>query len=213
VTCNTISLEQALAGVRAYNCGFYRGVSNTDLDSQARQQFASGLGVTLSEIREQVNFIGDDYGGAAGFQKALTLVPNIAEAIFTSRASFAKNASDAPHVLRGSVSRESLLVLYQPFVTAPLHGKRNWHVWATKFWHFLNPDAFPIEDSRVDIFFGLRGRDASVKKYEEFLCRYRRFVSERRDWVPRLQEADQGLAWCENKLWDKVFYEAAGQCS
>jgi hypothetical protein len=29
-------------------------------------------------------------------------------------------------------------------------------VWGTKFWYFLNPDAFPIEDSRVDRFFVLR---------------------------------------------------------
>jgi hypothetical protein len=209
VTWNTITLEQALAGVRGYN----REVSNIDLDSQARQRFAPGLDMTLAGIREQVNFIGDDYGGVQGFPKALTLVPNIAEAIFTSRASFARSASDAPHVLCGSASREALLILYQPFVTAPLHGKRNWYVWATKFWHFLNPDAFPIEDSRVDTFFGLKGRDASVKKYEEFLCRYQRFISERRDWVPGLQEADQGLAWCENKLWDKVFYQVAEQCS
>lgn len=93
----------------------------------------------------------------------------------------------------------------------PFQGKKNWQVWATKFWHFLNHDGFPIEDGRVDRFFHL-SRSNSIAKYEELLARFRKFVSSRETWLPALREADQGRSWCDNKLWDKVFYGVGDLC-
>jgi hypothetical protein len=95
-------------------------------------------------------------------------------------------------------------ILYRPFVK-PLYGKSNWLVWATKFWHFLNPDAFPIEDSRVDTFLVI-DRSNSVNGYLSFCNKFREFSLSRQDWLPELRQVDGGLAWCDNKLWDKVFY-------
>ncbi len=32
------------------------------------------------------------------------------------------------------------------------------------------------------------------------------FVREHQSWLPYLCDADGGHAWCDNKLWDRVFY-------
>jgi hypothetical protein len=69
----------------------------------------------------------------------------------------------------------------------------NWLVWAAKFWHHLNPPAFPIEDSRVDDFFMLNNRSASVDKYLDLLNRFRRFVVLHQDWLQHLRQADGGV--------------------
>jgi hypothetical protein len=99
-------------------------------------------------------------------------------------------------------------VLYTPFVKE-LHGKRNWLTWASKFWHFLNVETFPMEDSTVDTFFKLQTQTVSLDKYENLLRRYRSFADAHRGWLPRLREIDGGQAWSDIKLWDKVCYGIA----
>jgi hypothetical protein len=66
----TITLETAIQAVEAYNSGRYNGFDNLQLDLRGRQIFAGGLGQTLEAILEQVRFIGEDYGGVAGFRAA-----------------------------------------------------------------------------------------------------------------------------------------------
>ena len=78
--------------------------------------------------------------------------------------------------------------------------------WASKFWHFLNPEAFAIADRRVVTFFGLGGHPNSPDKYVSLLGLFRDFAAENRTWVKPLCVADENHAWCENKLWDKVFF-------
>ena len=89
-------------------------------------------------------------------------------------------------------------------ITLPLAERA---VRASKFWHFLNPDAFVLEDSRGDRFFGLT-RPNSVGKYFELLRRFEEFTTRREDWLPVLRAADRGEAWNDVKLWDKAFYGA-----
>jgi len=105
---------------------------------------------------------------------------------------------------QGLPPQEVVETLYKPFVRL-CHGKSNWQVWGAKFWHFLNHNAFPIEDSRADKFFGLAGNN-SVKKYIAFLERFRSFALAHQDWLPPLRKADGGYSCCDNKLWDKVCY-------
>lgn len=93
--------------------------------------------------------------------------------------------------------RATIELLYRPFLK-PLIDKNgretsNWLVWAAKFWHHLNPPAFPIEDSRVDDFFMLNNRSASVDKYLDLLNRFRRFVVLHQDWLQHLRQADGGV--------------------
>jgi hypothetical protein len=200
----TITLETATLAVRAYNDGSYGCLKNPVLDRQALEMFADGLGATEGKILMQVEFIGKNYGGAAGFKKAYSLAPDIARDIVAKRDHYAAAARVTLPVMQQIPSYATLYTLYQPFVKT-LHGKENWHVWATKFWHFLNPEAFPIEDSRVDKFFAITS-SSSVDKYVKFLKRFVVFAAKHHEWVPHLQKVDGGLAWCENKLWDKVFY-------
>jgi hypothetical protein len=201
----TVTIEVAVNAVQAYNSGCYRGVKNLDLDRRARQLFDAGLAHSLEGILEQVRFIGKDYGGVAAFQAALSLAPAIAYDIYAVRNYYAGLVQAAPPLLRSPSSDKVVAELYAPFVKLA-HGKRNWQVWAAKFWHFLNPEAFPIEDSRVDKFLGLAGRPHSVQKYVAFLHRFREFAMAHQGWLPSLREADGGHSWCENKLWDKVCF-------
>jgi len=206
-TYRTITLQIAETAVKAYNGGTYGCLKNPDLDQQARDMFADGLGSSSGKIGRQVEFIGRDYGGAAGFKAAYSLVPDITRDIIANREQYEEAAIAALPILSQVPSRDTIEILYRPFVKT-LHGKSNWQVWATKFWHFLNPDAFPIEDSRVDKFFVLSDVN-SVDKYLKFLNRFREFSLSHQEWLPQLRQVDGGLAWCDNKLWDKMCYGLA----
>ena len=205
VNYNTITLEVAKRAVEAYNGGSYTGgIKNLDLDRQGLHLFRSGLGLSFEDIHKQVRFIGVDYGGAAGFRSAWSLAPAIARDIHSVRDRYSQLVQEAPALSGGPSPIELISELYRPFVK-PLHGNSNWQVWAVKFWHFLNSDAFLIEDSRVDKFFVL-ARPNSPEKYVSLLHRFRDFTREHQSWLSVLRRTDGGNAWCDNKLWDKVCY-------
>jgi len=207
VTYQTASLADAERGIRIYNQGLYGYVKNPDLDDRARVMFEGGLGSTIQEILRQVEFIGKDYGGAAGFKAAYSLAPEIARDMLANRTAYVQAIQSAQPILLGLPSRGAMQTLYRPFVKE-IHGKRNWLVWGNKFWHHLKPDAFPIEDRFVDGFFQITD-SPSVDKYMKFLQRFRSFVLARRDWVPSMRRIDgnvDSVPCSENKLWDKMFY-------
>jgi hypothetical protein len=81
-----------------------------------------------------------------------------------------------------------------------------WLVWATKFWHFPNPAAFPIEDSRADDFFLVKAADNPVGRYLTFAERFRSFILTNQSWLPELRKADGDTGCSDNKLWDKIWY-------
>jgi hypothetical protein len=158
-TYRTVTLEVAGHAIKAYNDGTNGCLKNPVLDRQARNMFAGGLGSTSEKILRQVEFIGKkkEYGGVAGRPSAIKLAPDITRDIVANRKQYERAALSALPILTQVPSRDTIEILHRPFVK-PLVDKnnrvsRNWLVWATKFWRFLNPDAFPIEDSRVDKFF------------------------------------------------------------
>ena len=83
-------------------------------------------------------------------------------------------------IVSKAADRSAIEILYRPFVKPLVDKNRrktsNWLVWAAKFWHHLNPLAFPNEDSRVDDFFVLSGDSVSVDKYMKLSNRFRSFV-------------------------------------
>jgi hypothetical protein len=132
--------------------------------------------------------------------------------------SYEQASRSALPIVSNAADRGTIEILYRPFVK-PLVDKNgretsNWLVWAAKFWHHLNPLAFPIEDSRVDDFFALTGDSASVDKYMKLLERFRTFVLSHLDWLPQLRHADGGVdgevdgvpVCSDNKFWDKMIY-------
>lgn len=210
-TYRTITLEVAGRAITAYNNGTYGSLKNPDLDRQARDMFADGLGSTSRVILGQVEFIGkkSGYGGVAGRPSAIKLAPATDHDVFENRTEYEQAANSASPILTQISSLDTIKLLYRPFVK-PLvdrnnHVSSNWLVWATKFWHFLNPDAFPVEDSLVNKFFGLTDPN-SADKYLKFLNRFREFALSHQEWLPHLRQVDGGLAWCDNKLWDKMCY-------
>lgn len=203
-TFRTISLEKARLAVKVYNEGLYGSVKNPTLDRDALDMFADGLGATEAKIFRQVCFIGDDYGGVAGYPSALKLADSIAKDIASRRGEYEAAISSTPPLMEIIPSKQTIEILYKPFIK-PLGNKSNWLVWATKFWHFLNPNSFPIEDSRVDTFFGINLPN-SVDKYLTLCERFRVFALSHQDWLAALREVDAGDAWCDIKLWDKMCY-------
>jgi hypothetical protein len=207
-TYRTVTLENAQRAIKVYNEGLYGCLKNPEVDQQARDMFADGLGSTSAEILRQVEFIGRNYGGAAGFKAAYSLAPDITRDIFANRQQYNQTAVSALPLLSQIPSRNTIEILYRPFIK-PLHGKSHWQVWATKFWHFLNPDAFPIEDRYVNQFFVISDAN-SVDTYLKFLNRFREFALSHQKWISNLREidgdADGEIACRENKLWDKMCY-------
>ena len=216
-TCQTVTLDRACRAVDVYNQGLDGYVPSADLDIRAQKRFANGLGSSRDDIGEQLRFIGSDYGGVAGRPAALKLVPNIAHDIFQNREEYERIAHSAVPILSEVADRNTIDVLYRPFVQ-PLVDKNgretsNWKVWAAKFWHHLNPRAFPIRDSRVDTFFILPSSNP-VDEYLELLNRFRAFVVSHQEWLPHLRRVDgdvdgevDGVPVCsDNKLWDKMCY-------
>jgi hypothetical protein len=210
ITFRNITLDDALKAVNRYNYDSNGCIKDADLDIRARRMFAGGLGRGVEKIAEQLEFIRKDYKGATRAPGGRELSLKIAQQIYGNRANYVEALQkwdlSAPR-------RDVLAVLYDPF-KEPAHRRdgvkiENWLVWGTKFWHHLKPDAFPIEDSRVDTFFQIDDY-ASVDKYMNLLPRLRKFVLEHQAWIPRMREVDgdiDGPTPCsENKLWDKMFY-------
>jgi hypothetical protein len=217
---DALTKEQAVAAIKAYNQGLDRNHrKNIDVDSDARRAFHTGLGASLDEIEKQARFIGDDYGGVAGMPKALELSGRIAQTILDKRDSFLAAAQNNAPLKDKIPDRRSIETLFAPFqqeLKLKRGSRRNWLVWATKFWHFLNVDTFPIMDSFVADFTGLSSQANSVDKYMKVMRRLRAFIVVRDSWLPAMRSADNGYAWSDLKLWDKVIYqigyEKRGNC-
>lgn len=210
INFENVTLQDAAEAVRRYNNGYYAkaGLKNIDVDRRASEVFKQGLGTTIERITSQLRFVGKDYGGVAGFQAALALAPGIARDIYAQREEYARIVCAALPLMNELPSDTSLELLYAPFVKE-IHGKRNWLTWATKFWHFLSVEVFPMEDSTVDKFFKLQNQAVSLAKYRALLHRYREFAESHSDWLPDLRVTDGGHAWSDLKLWDKVCYGIA----
>jgi hypothetical protein len=216
-TCQTVTLDRACRAVEVYNQGLDGHPVKEDLDIRVHKMFAGGLGSSRETIEEQLRFIGNDYGGVAGRPAALNLAPSIAHDIFQNREEYERVAYSALPILSEVADRNTIAVLYRPFVQLLVdkNGREtsNWKVWAAKFWHHLNPHAFPIRDRRVDMFFILPSSNP-IDEYLELLNRFRAFVVSHQEWLPRLRQADggvdgevDGIPVCSgNKLWDKMCY-------
>lgn len=205
VKWNTVTLDQCIEAIRKYNSA--TGKQGIQLDVKARELFRNGLGQTVEVIQKQVRFIGYDYGGAAGFRLAVTeLPPKIANYIFSVRDEYVKAATKTQPLVKEIPDRNCIKFLYKAF-QFPVNNKNNWLVWGTKFWHFLNLNAFPIDDRRARYFFDIKDNKNRIDEYCDFITRFREFLIAHQGWEPKLWEVDGRLAWSNIKLWDKVAYE------
>lgn len=207
VDYKSITLDDARKAILAYNASCYTDRrKSTEIDKEARKLFQKGLARTLAEIERQLRFIAVDYGGIAGFKAATALIPKIAQDIYDIRDRYYELSRNARPLYEGVAPVKTIEVLFKPFILSePFYNKRTWQVWAAKFWHFLNPDAFPIEDSRVDKFFHISGSN-SPEKYLRLASRFRDFALSHQSWLAPLRELDGDPECCDNKLWDKVCY-------
>jgi len=201
---NTVELDQCINAIRKYNNT--TGKRGIQLDIDARELFKNGLGYTVEIIQKQVHFIGNDYGGTAFKLAGIELPLKIANYIFSIRGEYVKAATSTPSLIKQIPDRNCIGFLYKVF-QFPVNNKRNWLVWGTKFWHFLNSNAFPIYDSRARNFFEIKINKDKVDEYCDFTARFREFLIAHQDWENQLWQVDGGIAWSSIKLWDKVAYE------
>lgn len=207
VDYKSITLDDARKAILAYNASCYTdGLKSTEIDEKACALFQTGLAPTLAEIERQVRFIAVDYGGIAGFRAATALIPKITHDIYDIRDRYADLTMNARPLREGVAPVRTIEVLFKPFMRSEaFYNKHTWQVWAAKFLHFLNPDAFPIEDSRVDKFFHISGSN-SPEKYLRLASRFRDFALSHQSWLAPLRELDGDPECSDNKLWDKVCY-------
>ncbi len=212
-TYKTITLQQAIDAVIAYNKGIYRksGRKNVEIDAEGMSKFRGGLARKLDGLTAQVAWVGRDYGGTAHILASIQLPARIAEAIYNKLDDYEERIRGQEPLIKNPLSESEILFFYQPFqqiLTTPKRTLRNWMVWATKFWHFLNPDAFQIMDSHAKRFYQVSAGHNIVSTYAILQSRAREILQSHEDWIPQLQKVDGGLAWSDLKLWDKVAYEA-----
>jgi hypothetical protein len=208
-----VTFADAENAIKAYNSEIYvkTGRKNVDIDAEGIDKFKTGLGMTLSTIEEQIRWIGKDYGGTA-FMLALTRLPSIiANDIYSMRAEYVRKISSSEPLIHHIPDRSVVVSLYRPFIqvlqTPAGKQMKNWMTWATKFWHFLNPNVFPIMDSHAKKFFKIPSNIEVVDAYMELLRRLHQLLIERFDWLTQLRQADKGHAGSDIKLWDKVAYQ------
>ena len=208
--CRTITLEKAKQAVEAYNKGtYFYGCSNTNIDLRGRILFQGGLGTNYEQILGQLEFVGLDYGGVLAHRAAISLAPQIATDILANRDAYPKALMQTQPLRERLPDRYTIELLFGPFQqTLCAKGRtwKNWIVWGSKFWHFPNPDAFVIKDSRADEFFRVGSAGGSVERYLVLAERIRDFIDGHQSWIPELRQIDRENCCSENKLWDKVWY-------
>jgi len=165
-----ISQNDAEEAIFDYNSGKDSfGKKNVDVDKEARAIFDGGLGQTLDEIKHQVEFIGNNYEGLKYFKnnEGHKISLKISKAIYNFRNVFTSS-------IKKYDNYEALDInyiwddIFYPFSKGNIGGKNDYKVWATKFWHFLNPSTFPIMDSRSVYFYAID--HIKCKKFQYNSC-------------------------------------------
>ena len=211
-TYKTLSLQQALSAIRSYNKGTYGRSDrlNIDIDNEGKVLFKSGLSSNRERLTQQIAWVGKDYGGSAHTIARSVLPSKIADTILENFTSYTSliNKQQPLHVAIPSTT--DIQVLYHPFKQRVQTKKRtleNWMVWATKVWHFINPEAFQIMDSRAKKFYQINTSSDIVAQYLQLQVNARSLILKNQGWLQQMKSVDEGLSWSDLKLWDKVAYE------
>ncbi|MEW6185162.1 MAG: hypothetical protein AB1585_05410 [Thermodesulfobacteriota bacterium] len=212
LTHKTITLQQAICAVRSYNQGIYgkSGRKNLDIDNEGISIFEQGLSKDDDKLTMQIGWVGRDYGGTAHSIASKQLPPRIAKAILNEFEEYHKRIIQRLPLTQLGMPDSEISYFYKPFqqtLTTEKRTFKNWIVWGTKVWHFLNPKAFQIMDSRAKRFYQVSASSDPVSMYADLQRKTRDLLLSHEDWLPELRAADNGNAWSDLKLWDKVAYE------
>lgn len=211
-TYDTVTIADALDAIRRYNRGVYgkSGKTNLDIDREGKSLFQNGLEGNKEGLERQIRWVGKDYGGTAHTIASKELPSRIADTILEDWDAYRSKMLGQHPLIEGTMSEALIRVLYQPFTQRLETDKRslkNWMTWATKVWHFVNPEAFQIMDSRAKRFYRISTSKDPVDSYLELGEKTRELLLKREAWLADMRAVDQGEAWSDLKLWDKVAYE------
>jgi hypothetical protein len=208
MTILRIEPAPAVAAVRAYNAGSYRGRRNVDVDRAAYDRFRGGLPKDERSLIECVRFVGEEYGGAQrrflphGYREEAALIvarlaPDLDDWLLFVRA--------ARPLVDESPDELSLTLLLRPF-----EGTMRWPVWASKTLHFLRPDAFPILDSRAKKAIGSPSLGSSPRDYARFCSALKDLLEANAEAMAAACNVDGGTSPSDLKLLDKILYQICG---
>jgi len=214
VTCtyDTVTLANALDAIRRYNRGVYgkSGRTNLEIDRDGKSRFHNGLERRKEKLERQIRWVGKDYGGTAHTIASKELPSRIADTILEDWDAYRSKIIGQPPLIENTMSEAVIRELYRPFIQR-LDTKnrtlKNWMTWGTKVWHFVNPEAFQIMDSRAKRFYRISTSKDPVAAYLELEEKAKELLLRYEKWLVDMRAADQGEAWSDLKLWDKVAYE------
>jgi len=211
-TYDTVTKADALNAIRSYNQGKYdkSGRTNLEIDREGKSLFQDGLKREKGALEDQIRWVGNDYGGAAHTIASKELPSPIADTILQDWDAYYSRIIEQRPLIENTMSKMVIRELYRPFRQRIETEKRtlmNWMTWGTKVWHFVNPDAFQIMDSRAKRFYRVATSKDPVAAYLELEDRARKLLLSHKAWLADMRAADQGEAWSDLKLWDKVAYQ------
>lgn len=204
-TTVSFSPEVAVAAVRAYNVGSYRGQSNLEIDRTAYERFRAGLPDDAEGLIEMVRFVGEDYGGAQrrflphGYREEAALIVGRLHPVLDR---WKCCVVAAPVLSDRTPDLPTIEFLFSAFV-----GTKRWPVWASKTLHFTRPDSFPILDSHAKRALGLRNLGSTPRDYHRFCGAIRTCLTGNHDALAAAHAVDAGMSPSQLKLLDKILYE------
>ena len=199
---------EAVRSVREYNADFYKGCRNIQLDREGYDLFRNGLSADLGRLIDQLTFVGDRYGAA---QQRFMPHPirieaaSIATKLIRVLDDWNRIVMRAKPLIEEVPSEASLAFLFSPFDCASL-----WAVWASKTLHFLQPDAFPILDSKAKKALGLN-LGTSSRDYHTFCSQIRRVLLANGASLAAARIEDKAQSPTDVKLLDKILYQLGGE--
>ena len=187
--------------VQEYNAASYRCRNNVVLDREAYSRFGNGLSYNLSQLVDQITFVGERYGGAQRFDDIRKEAELIANNLRPILGQWLKVVMDAKPLADKVPSEATLDFLFRPF-----KGTKRWPVWASKVLHFLRPDAFPILDSNAKKPLGLKNL-VNSSGYHQFSSCFRDVLLANSEALAAARVEDAEKSPTDLKLLDKILFQ------
>lgn len=206
-----LSLDESISLIRQYNSSKYKPTNelNTSIDNRVLTIFKGGL--DIDNLQCQIDCIVRDYAGVhrpvrnVFMQKAY---PIISERIKRQIQEVNEKISCANPIDKGGPSEDVTRFLFGIFIVPIMNGSReicNHMTLASKFWHFVCPNVFPIKDRYSSLF--LKSSGSSTEDYLLFVRRFCRYFNDMKPHMETLRGADSGNSWSDVKLLDKIAYQ------
>ncbi len=228
-TYDNIDTKTAEYAIKEYNKGYYRrSVRNVDLDKITNDLFSSFF-KKKNEIGifDLLLHVAKEYGGMERCSNVdredvcLEISDRIDNSDFNIGGlyyiEFIRSIDTLDELIKKSgENTRHIWRIIRPFLNTnkKVHGKKcNWSTLASKFLHFMNPNVFPIMDSRSKRFYRITKYDGNhVRQYFECIKVVNDILSDKEPKIdmPYLRTIDGPHYQGDIKMIDKIAYILGG---